>query len=519
MVRVWSLLAWLAIASGSAWAQNNCGVSVDFSYVGKDTIQQRPLIERCIYRVTLVNTRNDVYQVRVKPQNTSTTSLNLTSGSPAIGVGAAPPYRWWFYGGYVPFPTGNTYLGLMYVSGPAPQMIDVEFINGNQAVICKAMLAGQCGSGGGVPSGDSCRVQNITVNTGYDPVTGLVIPVTPTAFDPNWIVVSDPLPTTNEPRPASVINKHPAWANPLPGSQWIAVYNSFSNDTNGTYVFKRCFCIGGPTTAIVDLKVLADDIVDSILVCGKKLTNITPPTYTNAWYTLPPRVFRDTLILQDSSCCIVVYVRNTGKEAFGLDIAGSIQVLPNQGVLLADTCCRETKCWIIGQKFHDLNCNGTIDQGEPALQGWQINATSGPNTYSATTGSDGWYAIQVPPGTYTINEVPKPGFQQSAGGPFIITLSQGQVVQYDFLNCTAPPPCDTIGKVRLDSACCQFCIPIFLAQGPAIGGVTSIQWSLSGGTMESISPLMGCPFTLTPPNPYNTTSGTITFTPRAQLAH
>jgi hypothetical protein len=73
--------------------------------------------------------------------------------------------------------------------------------------------------------------------------------------------------------------------------------------------------------------------------------------------------------------------------------------------------------------------------------------------------------------------------------------------------------CDTIGEIRLDSACCKFTIPIFLAQGPGIGGVTSIQWSLSGGTMESISPLMGCPFTLTPPNPYNTTSGTITFTP------
>ena len=512
------LLMLLAIASGSAWAQNNCGVSVDFSYVGKDTIQQQPLIERCIYRVTLVNTRNDVFEVRVKPQNTSTTSLSLTIGSAAIVAGSAPPSYSWFYSGNVPFPTGNTYLGPLYVTGPAPQVIDVEFINVNQAVICKAMLDGQCESGGGVPSGNPCLVQNITVNTGYNPVTGSVIPVTPTAFDPNWIVVSDPFPNTNEPRPAGVINKHPAWANPLPGSQWIAVYNSYSNSTNGIYVFKRCFCIEKQTSAIVDLKVLADDIVDSILVCGKRLTNRTP-NYTNHWFKSPPRVFRDTLSLPGGSCCIEVYVRNVYSVAFGLDIAGSIQLLSTQGTaLIADTCCRETKCWIIGQKFHDLNCNGKIDQGEPALQGWQINATSGPNTYSATTGSDGWYAIQVPPGTYTINEVPKPGFQQSAGGPFIVTLSQGQVVQYDFLNCTAPPPCDTIGEIHLDSACCQFTIPIFLAQGQGISGVTSIQWSLSGGTMESISPLMGCPFTLTPTNPYGTTSGTITFTPACTVS-
>jgi len=513
------LLMLLATASGSAWAQNNCGVSVDFSYIGKDTIQQQPLIERCIYRVNLVNTRNDVYQVRVKPQNTSSNSIwYLSSGGPNIGTGNSLPYWWWFYGPYVsiPFPTGNTYLGLMYVSGAAPQMINVEFLNGNNAVICTAMLAGQCGSGGGVPSSNPCLVQNITVNTGYNPATGSVIPVTSNAFDPNWIVVSDPLPNTNEPRPASVITNcgsFGCWSSPLPNSQWIAVYNSPTNSTNGVYVFKRCFCIEKQTRAIVDLKVLADDIVDSILVCGMKLTNRTP-NYTNNWFILPPREFRDTLSLPGGSCCIEVYVRNVSNVAFGLDIAGSIQQLPNiSPTLLADTCCKETKSWIIGQKFHDLNCNGKIDQGEPALQGWQINATSGTNAYSAYTGSDGWYAIQVPPGTYTINEVLQSGFQQSAGGPYIVTLSPGQVVQYDFLNCTAPSPCDTIGEIHLDSACCQFTIPIFLAQGQGISGVTSIQWSLSGGTMESISPLMGCPYTLTPTNPYGTTSGTITFTP------
>jgi hypothetical protein len=95
---------------------------------------------------------------------------------------------------------------------------------------------------------------------------------------------------------------------------------------------------------------------------------------------------------------------------------------------------------------------------------------------------------------------------------------KGQVVQYDFLNCTAPPPCDTIGEILLDSACCQFKIPIFLAQGQGISGVTSIQWSLSGGTMESISPPLGCSYTLTPANPYGTTSGTITFSPPCTIS-
>ncbi len=96
----------------------------------------------------------------------------------------------------------------------------------------------------------------------------------------------------------------------LPGSQWIAVYNSPINSTNGVYVFERCFCIEGRTRAVVELQVLADDIVDSILVCGRKMTNRTP-NYTHNWFVTPPRIYRDTVNLQSGTCCIRVYVRNT----------------------------------------------------------------------------------------------------------------------------------------------------------------------------------------------------------------
>jgi hypothetical protein len=514
----------LMLLAVSALSQQPCGVSVNLIHIGKDTIiSQMGPIERCIYSVQLLNSRNDVGKVHVIPvvgQSAVWFGDTVGGGSVTWAPGSCCEPRIFFlpFMGKYPASTSPYIIGRVWISGSVPQPLVIQFDNTNGQMICTQHIVGECNSSQIGPQSGGCLVPSINVNTGYNPATGSVIPVTSNAFDPNWIVVSDPLPNTNEPRPASVITKFPSWANPLPGSQWIAVYNSPSNSTNGVYVFKRCFCIEKQTRAIVDLKVLADDIVDSIIVCGMKLTNRTP-NYTHNWFILPPREFRDTLSLPGGSCCIEVYVRNVSNVAFGLDIAGSIQQLPTKAsALLADTCCRETKCWIIGQKFHDLNCNGKIDQGEPALQGWQINATSGPNTYSATTGSDGWYAIQVPPGTYTINEVVQPGFQQSAGGPYIVTLSPGQVVQYDFLNCTAPPPCDTIGEIHLDSACCQFTIPIFLAQGQGISGVTSIQWSLSGGTMESISPLMGCPFTLTPPNPYNTTSGTITFTPACTVS-
>lgn len=491
-------------------AQQPCGVSVNIISPGKDTIQgPTGPVERCIYRVELLNSRNDVYSVRFDPIASSTKIWVASPHTPSVTVGNSSG-AWWFLTGPGSYPTSATayQIGTLYVSGPAPQQFRVTFRNANEQTICWIVVVGQCetrdvGFQGG------CLVPSINISTGFNPATGSVIPITPTSYDPNWIVISDPLPNTNEPRPASVIPTF--WVPPLPGSQWIAVYNSALNSTNGVYVFERCFCIEGQTRAVVELQVLADDIIDSILVCGRKMTNRTP-NYTHNWFQTPPRIYRDTVSLQSGTCCIRVYVRNTHRVAFGLDIAGSITTVPGIAPsLLADTCCSQSQCWIVGQKIHDLNCNGKIDQGEPPLSGWTITATAGGNTYTATTGSDGWYSIQVPPGTYTLTEQVKPGFTPStpSGGPYVVTIAQGQVLQYDFLNCTAPSPCDTIGELRLDSACCQFTIPIFPVTSPI--GVTQIQWSLSGGTMESITNFTGCNATY--PNPYGQTSGTITFTP------
>jgi hypothetical protein len=360
-----------------------------------------------------------------------------------------------------------------------------------------------------------CLTNQIILNTGYDPATGRTLPVSNPSLppgspgwdvpDPYWIVIQDPLPGTIEPRPASVIAKHPAWDGPLPGSQWIAVYNDYRNNTNGVYVFRRCFCIQDSGFFVVSLQALADDIIDSILVCGRKLTNRTPD-YTHYWFKMPPREYRDTLFLTPGGCCIEVYVRNTHQVAFGLNIAGS--VTPLWGSLLADTCCWANTGWIRGQKYHDLNCNGKIDPGEPVLSGWTIQAT-GAGTYTTTTGIDGWYNLAVPPGTYTVSEQLQPGYTGAPGasGPYTVTVGPGQVAQRNFLNCTAPPPCDTIGQIHLDSACCQFTIPIFQPSG--VPGISQIQWQLSGGTMESITtfPCSASPPIGTP------TNGTITFTP------
>ena len=76
---------------------------------------------------------------------------------------------------------------------------------------------------------DRCFTDTLRVNTGWNHATNSLSPVgSQTIY---WTVVSDPSASTTEPRPASVITKHPAWCNPLPNSQWLSSYPSANNDT------------------------------------------------------------------------------------------------------------------------------------------------------------------------------------------------------------------------------------------------------------------------------------------------
>ncbi|MDW8272570.1 MAG: hypothetical protein RML15_09210 [Bacteroidota bacterium] len=504
-----------------AVAQQDCGVSVNLVLVGRDTVRGQGLMTvRCIYDVMLINSRKDVGQVKCTPSTGSTIWL-AQAAPPTLMASNFGTYCIFVANGIV-YPAASApglLIGKIWVSGPAPQSFTITYLNPNSTEICSQTSFGQCGSGQQPPPPPvRCLTSSIPLNTGYNPVTGSVLPVsTPPSTDikdPYWIIVSDPLPGTIEPRPASTVPLYPrAWASALPGSQWIAAYNSPENNVNGIYHFRRCFCAQLEARAVIDLKVLADDSVDKILFNGSPLTNRTA-TLKNLWFTNPPREYRDTVVLRPDTNCLDVYVRNAYQVAFGLNIAGSVYQLATASpmeaqALVADTCC-ERRCWIMGQKYHDINCNGQIDYGEPVLSGWTITATGSGGTYSATTGTDGWYSIQLPCGTYTLTEQVKPGYTQSAGGPYIVTTTLGMVQRRDFLNCTAPPPCDTVGVPRLDSACCQFTIPIFPVAGGGVPGITQITWTLVGGTMESIT-VPSCSATF--PNPYGQTAGTITFSP------
>jgi len=93
---------------------------------------------------------------------------------------------------------------------------------------------------------------------------------------------------------------------------------------------------------------------------------------------------------------------------------------------------------ISGTKFYDLNGDGVKDDGEDGLAGWTITLEQNGNVTSvATTSEDGSYSFgTLPPGEYTVSEVPLDGWEATApaGGSQSVSLTDEDATGIDFGN-------------------------------------------------------------------------------------
>ena len=79
-----------------------------------------------------------------------------------------------------------------------------------------------------------------------------------------------------------------------------------------------------------------------------------------------------------------------------------------------------------GTVYDDLNGNGTIDPGDPGLQGWTVELFQNGNLLATTTSAaDGSYSFaDLLAGTYTIEEISPAGwYQTEPQSPFVYTVT------------------------------------------------------------------------------------------------
>ncbi|MBD3333483.1 hypothetical protein GF356_11605 [candidate division GN15 bacterium] len=294
------------------------------------------------------------------------------------------------------------------------------------------------------PPTDTCLVDTLTINTGWDHTSGSLYP--PGTWDPNWTVTCDPDPLTGEPRPANVIATYGAWQPALSNSSWISAYTDPTNDVNGLYCYELCFCLEqGFTNAELFVELRADD---SAVVYLNGTPIVSTPAGSFGTATPTTHLETDQSLFQAGQNCIRVEAYNLQAVAAGLNLAGHVTA---DGLGVEELACCDSTGSLTGFKWFDYNADCVRQSNEPKLGGWTINVS--PGGYSTTTDSLGnYYFTGIPAGTYTVTEVPQTPYAQVCppGGSYNVTLGAGQVIAgldfgnaYDCDLANPGPSCDS----------------------------------------------------------------------------
>src|SRR5207244_9542381 len=87
-------------------------------------------------------------------------------------------------------------------------------------------------------------------------------------------------------------------------------------------------------------------------------------------------------------------------------------------------------------KFLDVNGNRVQDAGEPPLAGWtfQVRDGSGAVVATITTQAEGVICTALPPGTYTVVEMPQAGYVATTPTTQVVAVMAGQAANLTFGN-------------------------------------------------------------------------------------
>ena len=273
---------------------------------------------------------------------------------------------------------------------------------------------------------NACPIGAVSLNTGFNHPAGTVYPIgTPDAF---WRVVSDPDVGTTEPRPATVITKHVAWAATQANSQWISSYATADDELNGSYDFQTQFCLAtNYNNILLSICLRADDWAEVYFNGVRILQAGSAARGDGAWGTPSPICtnLNVTVWCNPGKNYLLVRVHNEYSVAMGLNLTGTVS---GSGLVLEKPECCQPGASVSGRKFSDLNGNGVWDAGEPALAGWTIHC----NNQTVQTDANGYYYFLNLPAehSYTVTEDQQAGWVQTspAGGSYSLFLTNSQAV-------------------------------------------------------------------------------------------
>lgn len=298
----------------------------------------------------------------------------------------------------------------------------------------------------GEPGECGCRTNQISINTGINHSTGTVLPAG--SFDPMWVVTTVPSSSgLSVPAIPYVITPNPVWGSYTPPLQtalngsagWLSPFNTATYSINNPYpdnpfTFRLDFCVCTQDQYKISGMMCADDEGQLWLDGTTMICNV--PNWHNVIN------FSTTMPLTAGGHYLELKLRNTGSQVMGIGMSGTIVSASGNSSLMGYDCCNP-RGGINGRKWLDRDCDGKFSEGDEVGSGWTF--TLNPGGYIATSDVLGYYNFpNIPPGTYTLTELPQAGWTPiaPAGGTTTVTVTAGNVVTVDFLNSNCSVSCD-----------------------------------------------------------------------------
>jgi uncharacterized repeat protein (TIGR01451 family) len=98
--------------------------------------------------------------------------------------------------------------------------------------------------------------------------------------------------------------------------------------------------------------------------------------------------------------------------------------------------------YITGYFYNDNNGNCTYDAGDYPMQGYNVYATNGTNTYWGTSNTNGYYVIWAPVGSYTLNAINTANQATSCTNTYTLNLTGSGTLTNNNFSYNLPPTYD-----------------------------------------------------------------------------